>query len=40
MPGFYQKPQSLEDIADFIVGRVFSVLGIPHRLFPAWKAEG
>lgn len=38
MPGFYQKPQSLEDMADFIVGRVFSVLGIPHGLFPAWKA--
>ena len=38
MPGFYQKPQSLEDLADFIVGRVFSVLEIPHRLFPAWKA--
>ena len=39
MPGFYQKPQSMEDLADFIVGRVFSVLDIPHRLFPAWKSS-
>ena len=38
MPAFYQKPQSLEDLADFVVGRVFSVLGFPHRLFPAWKS--
>lgn len=35
-PAFYQKPQSFEDLADFIAGRVLSILGIPHSLFPAW----
>jgi 4-hydroxy-3-polyprenylbenzoate decarboxylase len=40
MPAFYYKPQSLEDIADFIVGRVLSLLGIRHRLFQAWKEAG
>ncbi len=39
MPGFYQQPKTLEDIADFIVGRVLSLLDIPHRLFPAWKGD-
>jgi len=38
MPAFYYGPQTLEDLADFIVGRVFSVLGIPHRLFRAWRS--
>jgi 4-hydroxy-3-polyprenylbenzoate decarboxylase len=38
MPAFYYGPQSFDDLADFIVGRVFSVLGIPHNLFRAWKA--
>jgi 4-hydroxy-3-polyprenylbenzoate decarboxylase len=37
MPAFYQKPATMEDLADFIVGRVFSLLGIDHRLFPAWE---
>jgi 4-hydroxy-3-polyprenylbenzoate decarboxylase len=37
MPAFYYGPSSFEDLADFVVGRVFSVLGIPHRLFSAWK---
>jgi 4-hydroxy-3-polyprenylbenzoate decarboxylase len=37
MPAFYFKPRSFEDLADFIAGRVLSLLQIPHRLFPAWK---
>lgn len=39
MPAFYYGPRSLEDLADFIVGRVFSVLGIEHDLFRAWKSD-
>ena len=39
MPAFYYGPQSMEDLADFIVGRVFSVLGIQHSLFTAWKSD-
>ena len=37
MPAFYFKPKSLEDLADFIAGRVLSVLGIEHELFQPWK---
>jgi len=36
MPAFYQKPETLEDIADFIAGRVLSLLDEPHELYPAW----
>ncbi|MCE9500108.1 MAG: UbiX family flavin prenyltransferase [Leptospira sp.] len=37
-PGFYQMPETLDDIADFIAGRIFSLLGISgHGLFPTWK---
>ncbi len=39
MPAFYQKPQTFEDLADFIAGRVLNLLGIPHTLFPTWKGE-
>jgi 4-hydroxy-3-polyprenylbenzoate decarboxylase len=37
MPGFYYGPGNLDDLADFIVGRVLSVLGIRHSLFRPWK---
>lgn len=36
MPAFYQKPRTFEDIADFIAGRVLSLLDIEHALFPPW----
>jgi len=37
MPAFYQKPQSLDDLADFIAGRVLNLLGIEeHKLFNDW----
>src|SRR6185295_3685641 len=38
-PGFYQKPESFEDLADFIAGRVLNLLGIPQRLFTPWGME-
>ena len=38
MPAFYDKPQSFEDLADFIAGRVLSLLQIPHTLFEPWPA--
>jgi len=38
MPAFYFKPQSFEDLADFVAGRILSLLEIPHSLFQAWKA--
>lgn len=35
-PGFYQKPRSLDDAVNFVVGRVLDVLGIEHELFERW----
>ena len=35
-PGFYQKPETFDDLADFIAGRVLNVLGIPQKLFTPW----
>ncbi len=37
MPAFYQRPRTLEDIADFIAGRILSLLGIDHQLFKPWE---
>lgn len=35
-PGFYNKPQSLEDIVDFMVARILDHLEIKQSLQPRW----
>lgn len=35
-PGFYQNPRSIDDLIDFIVARILSLLGIPQQLLPPW----
>ena len=37
MPAFYQGPRTLDDLADFMAGKILSALGLPHNLYPAWK---
>ena len=35
-PGFYHKPQSLQDLVDFMAARILDQLGVPHRLMQRW----
>jgi 4-hydroxy-3-polyprenylbenzoate decarboxylase len=37
MPAFYQMPRTLDDLADFMAGKILSALGFQHELYPAWK---
>jgi flavin prenyltransferase len=37
-PGFYNHPQSVDDIVDFVVARVLDQLGVPHALMQRWGA--
>ena len=36
MPAFYQQPRTLDDLADFMAGKILSALGFTHELYPAW----
>ena len=35
-PGFYPKPQTVQEMVDFIVGRCMTRAGIEHELFKPW----
>ena len=36
MPGFYQNPQSIDDLVDFVVARILDHLDIEQNLLPRW----
>src|SRR3954454_19190128 len=35
-PGFYNHPQTMEDLIDFVVGKVLDVIGVGHELVERW----
>ena len=39
MPAFYQQPKTLDDLADFMAGKIVSALGFDHDLYPPWTGH-
>jgi flavin prenyltransferase len=39
MPGFYNRPQTLQDAVDFVVGKLLCTLGFSQELYPAWPGR-
>jgi 4-hydroxy-3-polyprenylbenzoate decarboxylase len=37
MPAFYQMPKTLDDLADFMAGKILSALGFSHDLYASWE---
>jgi len=37
MPGFYYRPKTIEDIVDFIVGKILDQFNVKNSLFKRWK---
>ena len=35
-PGFYQNPQTIQELVDFMVARILDHIGIAHTLMPRW----
>lgn len=38
-PGFYQNPETVEDMVDFVVARILDQLGVEQGLLPRWGEE-
>jgi 4-hydroxy-3-polyprenylbenzoate decarboxylase len=39
MPAFYQMPRTIDDLADFMAGKILSALGFEHDLYPPWTGR-
>jgi flavin prenyltransferase len=37
MPGFYHKPETMEDLINFVVGKILDTLSIENILFKKWE---
>ncbi len=37
LPGFYHKPQSIQEMVDHTIGRVLDLYALPHHLTPRWN---
>ncbi|HEY5051262.1 MAG TPA: UbiX family flavin prenyltransferase, partial [Acidothermaceae bacterium] len=38
-PAFYSKPKSMQQLVDFVAGKILDVLGIDHDLFARWDGR-
>lgn len=39
MPAFYYNPKRIDDLVDFIIGKVCDSIGLSNNLFQRWPAE-
>ncbi len=38
-PGFYLRPKSIDDLVDFVVGKLCDLVGVPHQLNTRWDPK-
>jgi len=39
MPGFYHYPKSVQDLVDFITGKILDQLGVKNKMYKRWGSD-
>lgn len=39
-PGYYMMPKTIDDLVDFVVGKLCDLVGVPHTLNTRWTPNG
>jgi flavin prenyltransferase len=39
-PAYYLRPRTIEDVNDYLAGKVLDHLGVPHTLYRGWGSTG
>lgn len=38
-PGFYTNPSTIEEVVDFVVGKILDMLGVEHEVYKRWTGS-
>jgi len=38
-PGYYMMPKTIDDLVDFVVGKILDLVAVPHTLNTRWAAQ-
>jgi len=39
-PPYYLHPRGVQDLVDYLAGKVLDHLGVPHQLYRGWREAG
>lgn len=40
VPGFYHQPKKIEEIVDFVAGKILDSMGVAHEIYKRWDGKG
>ena len=38
-PAYYLRPRTIEEVTDYMVGKILDQFGLPHQLYKPWGSD-